>query len=88
MLVGRMDGRDRQVLHSCRQFVPWGLWFSPINERNPKNHGKKKGIKIKYAEMEREVEETGRVQARETQYQIRMLKTIERKLDEVKSVWP
>lgn len=24
-----------QVLHSCRQFVPWGIWLSPRNERNP-----------------------------------------------------
>jgi hypothetical protein len=24
-----------QVLHSCCQFMPWGIWLSPSNERNP-----------------------------------------------------
>lgn len=24
-----------QVLHGCRQFVLWSVWFSPYNERNP-----------------------------------------------------
>jgi len=25
-----------QVLHGCRQFVPLGVWLTPINERNPR----------------------------------------------------